>query len=215
MILSPGLPPTFIFRVIVFGLLCSDLAASKAASCDLSTYGKPDKDDCLNLFEKFTSTQNLNARFFDEEQLRVDSESTWPGVDNVFEQPIVQLPKYYAMSMSIQYFTLAIPNVNDNITVDTCNFALMPYTDPLTRLSNPLDISSWGSIKSKGNTLIHDCLDQESAGGEISVRSSTYSPSYYDRPEVTSLLMHGACLSLTVHSGRHIHKASPGDFHVG
>ena len=124
MILSHGLPPTFIFPVILFCLLCSDLAASQAASCDLSTYGKPNKDDCLNLFEKFTSTQNLHARFFDEEQLRVDSESTWPGVDNVFEQPIVQLPKYYAMSMSIQCFTLTIPNVNDNIPSQT------PATSP-------------------------------------------------------------------------------------
>ena len=62
---------------------------------------------------------------------------------------------------------------------------------------------------------MHDCLDQESAGGEISVISSTYSPAYYDRPEVTALLIHGVFLSLIVHSGRHIHKASPGDLHVG
>ena len=62
---------------------------------------------------------------------------------------------------------------------------------------------------------MHDCLDQEPAGGEISVRSGTCSPAYYDRPEVTGLMIHGACLSLTVHSGRHIHKASPGDLHVG
>ena len=105
--------------VIVFCLLFSDLAASKAASCDLSTYGKPDKDDCSTLFKKFTSTQNLNVRFFDEEQLRVDSESTWPGVDNVFEQPIVQLPKYYAMSVSIQHLTLTMLNFDDNIPPQT------------------------------------------------------------------------------------------------
>ena len=101
MILSHGLPPTFMVPIIVFCLLSSDLAASEAANCDLSTYGRPDKDDCLTLFEKFTGTQNLHARFFDEEQLRVDSESTWPGVDNMFEQPIVQLPKYFAKSMSV------------------------------------------------------------------------------------------------------------------
>ena len=65
---------------------------------------------------------------------------------------------------------------------------------------------------SEGNTLMHDCLDQQSAGGEISVRSSTYSPAY---SEVTGLLIHGAYLSLTVHSDSHIHKASPGDLHVG
>ena len=124
MILSHGLSSTFTFPVIVFCLLCSDLAASTAASCDLSTYGKPDRHDCSTLFEKFTSTQNFNARFFDEEQLRVDSESTWPGVDNVFVEPIVQLPKYYGMSMSIQYFTLTIPKFDDNIPPQT------PATSP-------------------------------------------------------------------------------------
>ena len=62
---------------------------------------------------------------------------------------------------------------------------------------------------------MHDCLDQESAGGEIYVNSGTYSPPCCDGPEVTGLLIHGAYLSLTVHSGRHIHKASPGDLHVG
>ncbi|KAL9067276.1 MAG: hypothetical protein Q9161_006975 [Pseudevernia consocians] len=75
--------------------------ASQAATCDVVTYGKPKISDCLTLFEKFTSSQNLQTRFFDEEQLRVDSHNTWPGVANVFEQPIVQLPKFYAMSTSI------------------------------------------------------------------------------------------------------------------
>ena len=103
MIHRHGPPRTFVFPVVALCLLCPYTAAYGAASCDLSIYGKPDKDDCLNLFEKFTSPQDLRARFFDEEQLRVDSEDTWPGVANVFEQPIVQLPKFYAMSMSIKY----------------------------------------------------------------------------------------------------------------
>ena len=104
MILSHVRPPKAIFPVVVvFYLLCSYTAASEAASCDVSIYGKPQKDDCLNLFEKFTSSQNLQTRFFDEEQLRVDSDKSWPGVANVFEQPIVQLPKFYAMSMLIPY----------------------------------------------------------------------------------------------------------------
>lgn len=81
-------------------LLCSFTPASQAAICNLSIYGKPVKSDCLTLFDKFTSQQSPQARFFDEEQLRVDSHDTWPGVVNVFEQPIVQLPKFYAMSMS-------------------------------------------------------------------------------------------------------------------
>ncbi|KAF6238314.1 hypothetical protein HO173_003594 [Letharia columbiana] len=139
--------------VLMFYLLCPYTAAAQAASCDVSTYGKPEKRDCLTLFEKFTSSQNLQTRFFDEEQLRVDSDNTWPGVANVFEQPIVQLPRFYAMN--------------------TCNFALMPYTNPATRLANPLDISSWGIIKSYGNSLMQDCLEEKSAGGEIFIKSST------------------------------------------
>ena len=91
----------------------------------------------------------------------------------------------------------------------------MPYTDPLSRLTNPLDISNWGTIKSNGNMLMRDCLDRKSAGGEIFVRSSTYSPDYNDRPRVTALFIIGACRLLIVRSGRHIHKTSPGDLHVG
>lgn len=71
--------------------------------------------------------------------------------------------------------------------IDTCNFALMPYTNPATRLVNPLDISSWGTIKSYGNVLMHDCLDQISAGGEVSIRSSTYPPACLVGPEITAL----------------------------
>ena len=103
MIHSHGLSPLFLFPVMFFFLLCPCTAASEAASCDASVYGKPDKGDCMNLFEEITSPQNLETRFFDEEQLRVDSEKGWPGVANVFEQPIVQLPKFYAMSMSASY----------------------------------------------------------------------------------------------------------------
>lgn len=87
--------------LLSFCLLCPYGAASQAANCDLSTYGKPEQSDCLTLFEKFTSQQSPQARFFDEEQLRVDN-NTWPGVANVFEPPIVQLPKFYAMSISFR-----------------------------------------------------------------------------------------------------------------
>ena len=102
-----------IFPVLVFHMLCAYTTASQVASCDISTYGKPEKSDCLTLFEKFTSPQNLQARFFDEEQLRVDSYNTWPGVANVFEQPIVQLPKFYAMSMSVSCIAI-VSRDNDN-----------------------------------------------------------------------------------------------------
>ena len=96
-----GPPPVGLSHVLVFYLLCPYTAASQATSCDVSTYGTPEKSDCRTLFEKFTSQQNFDTRFFDEEQLRVDSNNSWPGVANVFQQPIVQLPKFYAMSMFV------------------------------------------------------------------------------------------------------------------
>lgn len=189
-----------IFTVLVFYLLSPYTAASQATSCDVFTYGKPEKSDCLILLEKFTSPQNLRTRFFDEEQLRVDSDNTWPGVANVFEQPIVQLPKFYAMSMSISCIAIARDFRVVMMTlqrIDTCNFALMPYTNPATRLVNPLDISSWGIIKASGNLLIHDCLGQMSAGGEVFIRSSTYAPACCRNPEIHRSLVHGICRALT------------------
>lgn len=176
--------------VLVFYLLCPYTAAAQAASCDESTYGKPEKRDCLTLFEKFTSSQNLQTRFFDEEQLRVDSDNTWPGVANVFEQPIVQLPRFYAMSMSITCTAMFRNSRTMMMTldrIDTCNFALMPYTNPATRLANPLDISSWGIIKSYGNSLMQDCLEEKSAGGEIFIKSSTYPNTCHCNPRIKIL----------------------------
>lgn len=71
--------------------------------------------------------------------------------------------------------------------IDTCNFALMPYTNPATRSVNPLGVSSWGVIKSYGNLLMEDCLDQTSAGGEVFIRSSQYSLVRNCSPEITVL----------------------------
>ena len=101
MIYNHGHRLIILFPALLLFLLCPYVAASQAASCDVSTYGEPEKNDCLHLFEKFTSSQNLQTRFFDEEQLRADSENNWPGVANLFEQPIVQLPKFYSMSKPI------------------------------------------------------------------------------------------------------------------
>ena len=50
----------------------------------------------------------------------------------------------------------------------------MPYTNPLSRSTFPLGISSWGSIKTAGLLLIADCLQKKgSSGGEIFVKDST------------------------------------------
>lgn len=210
-----GLLQEFCPLVLVFYLLRPYTEASQAAICDSSTYGKPEKSDCLTLFEKFTSPQNLLPRFFDEEQLRVDSHNTWPGVANVFEQPIVQLPKFYAMSMSL----LCTAKRDSRIVmitvhrIDTCNFALMPYTNPATRLANPLEISSWSIIKSYGKSLMDDCLTQKFTGGEIFIKSSTYPPaSCHCCPEIYCSLTCGASRALT---SRYLLESSPGNLHVG
>ena len=75
-------------------------AVSQSASCDTSTYGKPKESDCTTLFKKFTESQILQSRLFDEEQLRAEPEPdfSWPGIDNPFTIPVVQLPKFYSMS---------------------------------------------------------------------------------------------------------------------
>lgn len=72
--------------------------AGTAATCDATTYGKPLTSDCTTLFQKFNEGQNLRTRLFVEEQLRAKPDLAWPGVDNTFEPPIVQVPKYYSMS---------------------------------------------------------------------------------------------------------------------
>ena len=104
MIHSCGIPLKIRLSIMIFYFLCPYTVVSQTANCDVSTYGKPEKSDCSTLFEKVTSSQNLQARFFDEEQLRADSNMNWPGVANVFQQPIVQLPKFYAMSTFIRIF---------------------------------------------------------------------------------------------------------------
>ena len=71
--------------------------------------------------------------------------------------------------------------------IDTCNFALMPYTDPTTLSANPLDVNSWGTIKSSGNSLILDCLDKKSAGGEIFIKSGTCRNACHCGPRITPL----------------------------
>lgn len=59
--------------------------------------------------------------------------------------------------------------------LETCNFAIMPYTNPHTHSVLPMGITSWGSIKVAGTQLMADCLKSgKSSGGEIFVRDSTH-----------------------------------------
>lgn len=136
--------------------------------CDVDSYGKPDSSDCTRLFDKITQDATSQARFFDEEQLRADANFSWPGLSNLFGVPIVQVPKYYAMSQ--WNFRMQMAQANKT-NADTCNFALMPYTNPLTRSVQPMAISSWTSVRSSGHQLIKGCLDKQGDGGEVFVTS--------------------------------------------
>ena len=87
-----------IFSTLLVLFLWPHLITSQSPACDANTYGKPQRSDCHNLFNKILAPQELQTRFFVEEQLRTEPDLTWPGVSNLFGPPIVQMPKYYAMS---------------------------------------------------------------------------------------------------------------------
>lgn len=94
-------PPTL--RLLLYLLLVlafSDLIASQKGTCDDYEYGRPVDSDCTNLFEKFIRPQTLTTRLFAEEQLRADGDRSWPGIENPFNTPVIQLPKYYSLSES-------------------------------------------------------------------------------------------------------------------
>ncbi|KAL2048335.1 hypothetical protein N7G274_000246 [Stereocaulon virgatum] len=144
--------PLYVLLSLLF--LSHYITTLEVPICNTATYGKPIPSDCKSLFERVTSQQYMTTRLFDDEQLRVEPDESWPGVpQNPFSVPIVQLPKYFSMN--------------------TCNFALMTYTNPQTHLSFPLVISDWGSINSSGTHLIEQCLGPQSRGGEISIRAAT------------------------------------------
>ena len=88
-------------HMLVLVLLCIRPIASQVAKCDVRRYGKPLGSDCATLFQKFTETQMLQSRFFDEEQLRAEPDYSWPGIDNPFVPSVVQVPKYYSMSQLV------------------------------------------------------------------------------------------------------------------
>ena len=169
---------THLLLLLLLIVFSTRLIAAQAATCDAKTYGKPVDTDCTTLFQKFTEPQDLHVRFFDEEQLRVESDHSWPGIDNPFVSPIVQVPKYYSMSQPPLMYPAA--QLQDDADVDlrcpteSCNFALMHYTNPRSRQAFPLGISNWASIKTAGLQLVASCLKTGSiSGGEVFVKDST------------------------------------------
>ncbi len=77
------------------------------ADCGQDTYGCPKLEDCHILLETFADHRDNGLRFFDEEQMRADAGGSWPGINEVVGSsriiPIIQLPRYYTLSMRFTY----------------------------------------------------------------------------------------------------------------
>ena len=74
--------------------------------CGRDTYGSPNIVDCHPLLESFAIYQDNVQRIFDEEQMRVDDKGSWPGLIGIVGAAhlswVVQVPRYYTLSMSNQ-----------------------------------------------------------------------------------------------------------------
>lgn len=70
--------------------------------CGRQTYGSPSIVDCHPLLESFANYQDNVQRVFDEEQMRVDEQGSWPGVIGIVGAShlnwVVQVPRYYTSS---------------------------------------------------------------------------------------------------------------------
>ena len=71
--------------------------------CGRSTYGFPNIVDCHPLLESFANYQDNILRVFDEEQMRVNEQGSWPGVTGIVGAAhldrVVQVPRYYTLGM--------------------------------------------------------------------------------------------------------------------
>lgn len=97
--------PTFFTSVIAATVMIP--RDSFQANCGRDTYGLPKLEDCHKLLETFADHRDNGLRFFDEEQMRVDAGGSWPGINEVVGSsriiPIIQLPRYYTLSMRFTY----------------------------------------------------------------------------------------------------------------
>ena len=70
--------------------------------CGRQTYGLPDIVDCHPLLESLAYYKDNSLRVFDEEQLRVDQQGSWPGVIGTVGAAhldrVVQVPRFYSLS---------------------------------------------------------------------------------------------------------------------
>ncbi|CAF9934867.1 hypothetical protein IMSHALPRED_009868 [Imshaugia aleurites] len=125
--------------------------------CGRSTYGFPNIVDCHPLLESFANYQDNILRVFDEEQMRVNEQGSWPGVTGIVGAAhldrVVQVPRYY--------------------TLDSCNFALMSYAygpGSVTALGG----TSWAKVNARGNFMMTKCLlnGPLGSGGVVAVPST-------------------------------------------
>lgn len=83
-----------LLSVILYGY------AAQAVNRTNSIFGNPPFLDCLALWRYIMTGQDLETGWFDEEQLLVEEDLTWPGLDNTLSPPVVQLPKFFSGGMS-------------------------------------------------------------------------------------------------------------------
>ena len=74
-----------------------NLAYSLEALCSVDLFGGPTREDCRTLYPRVADFRDTRARLFDEEELRA-KKFEWPGVENVFQTKVVQIPKYWSYS---------------------------------------------------------------------------------------------------------------------
>ena len=99
---------------LVWGFLLLSIALASPVSpifqddageyyCGRETYGSPNIVDCHPLLESFANYQDNVLRVFDEEQMRVDGQGSWPGligtVGAAHLNGVVQVPRFYTLSM--------------------------------------------------------------------------------------------------------------------
>ena len=73
--------------------------------CGRETYGSPLIRDCQILLESFANHRDSSLRVFDEEQLRVQKDGSWPGVGGIVDvsrlDGMVQIPRYFTLSQYV------------------------------------------------------------------------------------------------------------------
>lgn len=83
--------------LIALFLFCGWAAAVPGVQtiCNANPYGRPNSWGCLALLHTFAPALDDAIRIFDEEQLAVTYDGSWPGIINPFKTKVVQVPKLW------------------------------------------------------------------------------------------------------------------------